>query len=82
METTALLPLLFHSCQCREYVSAEELCDAQCLAMAPQLSLAWGPHRELILSMKGEAGDSTQRVSPAHGRADWEGSLCLLRMGR
>ncbi|KAF6119825.1 hypothetical protein HJG60_010211 [Phyllostomus discolor] len=48
-------------CQCREYVSAEELCDAQCLARAPQLSLAWGPHRELILSMKGEAGDSTQR---------------------
>ena len=31
--------------------------------------------------MKGEAGDSTQRVSPAHRRAGWEGSLCLLRMG-
>ncbi|XP_072832011.1 uncharacterized protein [Vicugna pacos] len=48
-------------CQCREYVSAEELCDAQCLARAPQLSLAWGPGRKLVLSVKGKAGDSVQR---------------------
>ncbi|XP_039112867.1 uncharacterized protein LOC120248569 [Hyaena hyaena] len=48
-------------CQCQEYVSAEELCDAQCLAKAPQLSLAWGSNRELILSVKGKAGDSDQR---------------------
>ncbi|KAF5916300.1 hypothetical protein HPG69_017534 [Diceros bicornis minor] len=48
-------------CQCREYVSAEELCDAQCLARAPQLSLAWGPNRQLILTGKGEDGDSVQR---------------------
>ncbi|XP_053757174.1 zonadhesin-like isoform X1 [Panthera pardus] len=48
-------------CQCQEYVSAEELCDAQCLAKAPQLSLAWGSSRELILSVKGEAGDHDQR---------------------
>ncbi|KAL0620021.1 hypothetical protein AAY473_008344 [Plecturocebus cupreus] len=48
------------NCQCHEYVSAEELCDAQCLAQAPQLSLAWGPSRELILSVKNEAEDSIQ----------------------
>ncbi|XP_019605139.2 uncharacterized protein LOC109457001 [Rhinolophus sinicus] len=47
-------------CRCREYISAEELCDAQCLARAPQLTLAWGPSRKLILSVKGKAGDSTQ----------------------
>ncbi|CAK7320737.1 hypothetical protein VULLAG_LOCUS22832 [Vulpes lagopus] len=48
-------------CQCQEYVSAEELCDAQCLARAPQLSLAWGSSRELILSVKGKVGDSNRR---------------------
>ncbi|XP_077926145.1 uncharacterized protein LOC118538874 [Halichoerus grypus] len=48
-------------CQCQAYVSAEELCDAQCLARAPQLSLAWGSSRELILSVKSEVGDSDQR---------------------
>lgn len=57
-------PSLSCSCRCREYVSAEELCDAQCLARAPQITLAWGPSRKLILSIKGKAGDSTQRVSP------------------
>ena len=66
-------PLLSCSCQCQEYVSAEELCDAQCLAKAPQLSLAWGSSRELILSVKGEAGDHDQRVSPPRGRAGIEG---------
>lgn len=66
-------PLLSCSCQCQEYVSAEELCDAQCLAKAPHLSLAWGPNRELILSVKGEAGDSDQRVSSPQGRAGIEG---------
>ncbi|XDA80036.1 hypothetical protein R6Z07F_010029 [Ovis aries] len=48
-------------CQCREYISAEELCDAQCLARAAQLSLAWGPSRKLILSMKDDAAGSIQR---------------------
>ncbi|XP_059233709.1 uncharacterized protein LOC132002609 isoform X2 [Mustela nigripes] len=47
-------------CQCQEYVSAEELCDAQCLARAPQLALAWGSSRQLILSVKSETGDSDQ----------------------
>ena len=60
-------PVLSHSCQCQEYISAEELCDAQCLARATRLSLAWGPSRKLILSMKDEAG-SIQRVSPVKGR--------------
>lgn len=66
-------PILSRSCQCQQYVSAEELCDAQCLARAPQLSLAWGPSRELILNMKDEAGDSVQRVSPARGEAGRDG---------
>ncbi|KAG8524768.1 hypothetical protein J0S82_017746 [Galemys pyrenaicus] len=48
-------------CQCRGYVSAEELCDAQCLAKAPHISLAWGPNRELTLSINDKAGDSVQR---------------------
>lgn len=61
-------PLLSRSCRCPEYVAAEELCDTQCLARAPQLSLVWGPGRELVLSVKDQAGDSTQRVSPAQER--------------
>ncbi|XP_013360902.1 PREDICTED: laminin subunit gamma-1-like [Chinchilla lanigera] len=65
-------------CQCLEYVSSEELCDVQCLTRAPQLSLVWGPSRELILSVKREAGDIIQRVSPSQERLAWEGSLCLL----
>lgn len=70
-------PVLSHSCQCQEYISAEELCDAQCLARATRLSLAWGPSRKLILSMKDEAG-SIQRVSPVKGRIGMEGQLCPL----
>lgn len=75
-------PILSHSCQCQEYVSAEELCDAQCLARATQLSLAWGPSRKLILSMKDEAAGSIQRVSPAQGRTGMEGQLCPLEKER
>uniref|UniRef100_A0A286XEQ6 Uncharacterized protein n=1 Tax=Cavia porcellus TaxID=10141 RepID=A0A286XEQ6_CAVPO len=48
-------------CQCWEYVSSEELCDIQCLTRAPQLSLSWGHGKELILSMKREAGDIIQK---------------------
>lgn len=32
-----------------------------------------GPSRELILSVKDEAGDSVQRVSPARGKAGRDG---------
>lgn len=71
--TPAETELPSRSCQCREYISAEELCDAQCLARAPQLSLAWGPRRKLILGMKSEAGDSVQRVSAAQGGVGMEG---------
>lgn len=55
--------LLFYSCQCLGYVSAEELCDIRCLASAPQLSLSWDPGKELTLSVKSENGDSIQKVS-------------------
>nr|KAF6427833.1 hypothetical protein HJG63_008321 [Rousettus aegyptiacus] len=48
-------------CECQEYVSVEALCDAQCLAKTPRLSLARGPRRELVLSVENEAGDSTRR---------------------
>ncbi|KFO29182.1 hypothetical protein H920_09422 [Fukomys damarensis] len=48
-------------CQCRAYVSAEELCDTQCLATAPQLSLAWSSSKKLILSIKKKAGNIIQR---------------------
>ena len=75
-------PVLSHSCQCREYISAEELCDAQCLARAARLSLAWGPSRKLILSMKDEAAGSIQRVSPAQGRIGMEGQFCPLEKER
>lgn len=63
------------SCECQEYVSVEALCDAQCLARTPRLSLARGPRRELVLSMENEAGDSTRRVSPGRGRAGLGGDL-------
>ncbi|XP_074159845.1 uncharacterized protein LOC141563111 [Sminthopsis crassicaudata] len=48
-------------CQCREYVSAEELCDTLCLARAPQLSLKWGTNRELFLTFQDQIGGSTHR---------------------
>lgn len=63
------------SCECQEYVSVEALCDAQCLARTPRLSLARGPRRELVLSVENEAGDSTRRVSPGWGRAGLGGDL-------
>lgn len=68
-------PSALLSCTCQEYVSVETLCDAQCLARTPRLSLARGPRRELVLSMENEAGDSTQRVSPGRGRAGLGGDL-------
>ncbi|KAL6032286.1 hypothetical protein STEG23_022863, partial [Scotinomys teguina] len=48
-------------CQCLGYVSAEELCDIRCLAIAPQLSLSWDPGKELTLSVKTGTGDSIQK---------------------
>lgn len=51
------------SCQCWEYVSAEELCNTQCLAGTPLFFLAWSPGQALTLHVESQAGDSIQKVS-------------------
>jgi hypothetical protein len=47
----------------------------RCLANAPLLSLSWDAGQKLILSVKGEDGDSIQKVILTQGRIAWEGSL-------
>ncbi|KAM7030102.1 uncharacterized protein M8220_013107 [Acridotheres tristis] len=52
-------------CHCKQYVSAEELCDQLCLLRAPRISLAFGSHRELLLrTSEGQVRELSNVLGP------------------
>nr|XP_038023625.1 uncharacterized protein LOC101804044 [Anas platyrhynchos] len=52
-------------CHCKQYVSAEELCDQLCLLKAPRISLRFGIKRELLLRMnEGEVREVANVLGP------------------
>ncbi|XP_032305021.1 zonadhesin-like isoform X2 [Coturnix japonica] len=51
-------------CHCKQYVSAEELCDQMCLLRAPRISLGFGIKRELLLRMDEGVREVTNVLGP------------------
>ncbi|XP_021231890.1 zonadhesin-like isoform X5 [Numida meleagris] len=51
-------------CHCKQYISAEELCDQTCLLRAPRISLGFGIKRELLLRMDEEVREVTNVLGP------------------
>ncbi|XP_026719422.1 zonadhesin-like [Athene cunicularia] len=52
-------------CHCKQYVSAEELCDQLCVLRAPQISLGFGINRKLLLRMnEGEVREVPNVLGP------------------
>ncbi|XP_069038919.1 neurogenic locus notch homolog protein 3 isoform X1 [Lepisosteus oculatus] len=39
-------------CHCKQYVSAEELCDASCLSRVPRISASFGSDGQLVLNIR------------------------------